>query len=393
MSITMYNCGFGDCFCIEDEYVKRPLYVDFGIHRRSLVGKKLTRYNEITEEMMDISKDKKKPCDFLLTHYHEDHYSGIRRKKKKIKFENVYIPDVWKEHTLFLIVLDIIFKRKRRRATNILDVLIAVANTGGKLYLVSRGSKIGTGLVALWPDINDLEKEAEKLIVDLDIYRFYEEYLSELNRITFSLIQRVNKLVNQERMEIQVLTDKEADVLSIDEIRSLVEYLDSKIQAPDNYKSKVEEFNNKISIVFQNEMQRCDEKKDCYDDMANCDNCIFRNNIRNLLFTGDVTNDVLTQLACVTGKLQMHEQYDIIKIPHHGTASYYFDFSPYITAGKTTCLISNEGFSKGYNIDNEYEKSLKEAHMVSSKNDCVIKWNTSTMTRKVIDPQIKEENL
>ena len=52
MSITMYNCGFGDCFCVEDEYVKRPLYVDFGIHRNSLVGNKIARYNVIANEMM-----------------------------------------------------------------------------------------------------------------------------------------------------------------------------------------------------------------------------------------------------------------------------------------------------------------------------------------------------
>lgn len=36
MSVTMFNCGFGDCFCIEDEYVERPLYVDFGIISGSL---------------------------------------------------------------------------------------------------------------------------------------------------------------------------------------------------------------------------------------------------------------------------------------------------------------------------------------------------------------------
>lgn len=40
MSVTMFNCGFGDCFCIEDEYVERPLYVDFGIISGSLKSPK-----------------------------------------------------------------------------------------------------------------------------------------------------------------------------------------------------------------------------------------------------------------------------------------------------------------------------------------------------------------
>ena len=44
MSIMMYDCGFGDCFCIKDEYVDRPLFVDFGIHTFSKVGKKSTAW-------------------------------------------------------------------------------------------------------------------------------------------------------------------------------------------------------------------------------------------------------------------------------------------------------------------------------------------------------------
>ena len=35
MSVKMYDCGFGDCFVIEEEHVDKPLYVDLGVHSRS----------------------------------------------------------------------------------------------------------------------------------------------------------------------------------------------------------------------------------------------------------------------------------------------------------------------------------------------------------------------
>lgn len=35
MNITMYECGFGDCFKLEDNN-KNTLYVDFGIHDHSM---------------------------------------------------------------------------------------------------------------------------------------------------------------------------------------------------------------------------------------------------------------------------------------------------------------------------------------------------------------------
>ena len=57
MSVTMFNCGFGDCFCIEDEYVERPLYVDFGIISGSLKSPKGLR--ELSEMKFGGSKKKK----------------------------------------------------------------------------------------------------------------------------------------------------------------------------------------------------------------------------------------------------------------------------------------------------------------------------------------------
>lgn len=387
----MYNCGFGDCFCIEDEYVKRPLYIDFGIHNQSLVGTKKKRYGEIAKDMMYANNHDKKKSDFILTHYHEDHYSGIRNKKKILKFENVYIPDIWKRDTLFLIVLDIIFKRKRKKrgATNILDVLLSIANTQGKLCLVSRGSTIGAGLVALWPDKNYLEKEAGGLIEELNIYRMYEEHLSELNQIVSSLQKRVEELHNQERMQNSTLTYKSKSSLSIREIEAAIKKLEAKIQIPPNYESKIDEFNNEISIVFQNKIEGCNHKKSCYTGKE-CVRCYYKHWRRNILFTGDVPKKILEKLSKKTDALRMYEKYDVIKIPHHGTENYYFDFSTYVFRGITKCLIPNGTIKiKGHDVCPNYEKLINKAYIYISEHGCVTGWKNPGMIKRVIGSAVK----
>ena len=90
MEIRMYECGFGDCFRLRQDN-QTDLYVDFGIHSSSWSrNDKAYRFDGIIAQM---NKEK----DFLLTHYHDDHYNGaIYMANNSInRFNNVYIPDVW----------------------------------------------------------------------------------------------------------------------------------------------------------------------------------------------------------------------------------------------------------------------------------------------------------
>lgn len=90
MKIRMYECGFGDCFRLEtgqnQETGQNDLYVDFGIHTASWTRKERERrFDYIISEM----KEKK---DFLLSHYHEDHFNGAMymAKNSSERFTNVY---------------------------------------------------------------------------------------------------------------------------------------------------------------------------------------------------------------------------------------------------------------------------------------------------------------
>ena len=99
----MFDTDFGDCFRIENEHVETPLYVDFGIHRRSSTLTGAAETNRYEEIINDMPKEK----DFLLTHYHDDHFSGavyMGQNYPHEKFRDVYIPDVWDTTDDYLLI-------------------------------------------------------------------------------------------------------------------------------------------------------------------------------------------------------------------------------------------------------------------------------------------------
>ena len=91
----MYECGFGDCFRLREEG-DIDLYVDFCIHNSSWnEGDRIDRFHSIIADM-----EKEEERDFLLTHYHDDHFNGVKymADHTENKYRNVYIPDVWNIH-------------------------------------------------------------------------------------------------------------------------------------------------------------------------------------------------------------------------------------------------------------------------------------------------------
>ena len=86
----MYECGFGDCFRLR-EANQVDLYVDFGIHSSSWSG------NDKTNRFDNVIADMNEKKDFLLTHYHDDHFNGAiyMATTTPHRFNDVYISDVW----------------------------------------------------------------------------------------------------------------------------------------------------------------------------------------------------------------------------------------------------------------------------------------------------------
>ena len=89
----MFDTDFGDCFRIENEHVETPLYVDFGIHRRSSTLTGAAETNRYEEIINDMPKEK----DFLGAVYMGQNYPHE-------KFRDVYIPDVWDTTDDYLLI-------------------------------------------------------------------------------------------------------------------------------------------------------------------------------------------------------------------------------------------------------------------------------------------------
>ena len=169
MHIRMYHCGFGDCFNLIDKY-NNSLYVDFGIHNYSM--DKATR-EAIYDRIVNLMQGKD---DFLLTHYHDDHYAGaIYMAKMKRQFRNVYIPDIWNinesvQVVSLLLLRGLITKSVLKNGLSIIQFLQEICCSKGRIYFVKRNTKIQQSYIALWPDEKYIEKRAKNIYQNLCIF-------------------------------------------------------------------------------------------------------------------------------------------------------------------------------------------------------------------------------
>lgn len=145
--IKMYNCHFGDCFCIEG---KTDLVVDFGTWE--------PKKNKRESLLNPIIRDLREQSDFLLTHYHYDHYCGavlMSAWYPNKKFRDIYIPDIWNalnsvEIVSLHLIADIMASRLNSKMS-LLDFVQSIACRTGKLVFIKRGDTIQNRFIALWP--------------------------------------------------------------------------------------------------------------------------------------------------------------------------------------------------------------------------------------------------
>lgn len=323
MKIRMYNCGFGDCFRLTSSNGEK-LFVDFGIHSMSydFIPRDI-RYDNI---MVDIDES----SDFILTHYHEDHYSGaVYMGKLGKRFRNVYIPDVWSldgsiEVISLILLRGLLTKSVIKRGLTLFDFLQSIC--GSKVHFISRGSIIQNKYEVLWPTDEWIKKKTMKIFRDWPMGT--ENYLKDLIGISRELRSIVLNIVNSNYTQQNIGLAFEIGRLKAQYIQLL-----SKMSISRGMQYKLTYLGNAISIVFQNR----DEQDP------------------NVLFTGDVKgNDVWKYIESNThNSILMKEQYDIIKVPHHGTSPYYHSFSSRMN-DNTTLLIPNGKTRAPWYVDGRY---------------------------------------
>lgn len=432
MRIRMYNVGFGDCFCIRDR--KSSLLVDFGAANSKIEGRPRREVFDVI--ISDLTTIRKK--NLLLSHFHPDHVSGLlymmRYRRDAYEFEKIYLPDVFSgpemKYTLALLLLADVTKKASLpgRRVSLFALAEALCARKVKIDLLSRGSEFEGKYTALWPDVSEVSRETEDVFNSL--IENHENAMTELVNIAEEVRQLFLSMTEDEK------TENESGSLSVDEnteepksADTSAEYAQEKLDLGDTLpvrestgtadentsedpeiseKEKTRRANpEKLEKKFR-ELQATPEFQTLLESAEKQGHSLrqFRHKISlafqntndselNLLFTGDVQPQYMKMIAeNYDGKIQLHEHYWCIKVPHHGTESHFFDFSSF---SPENMMIPNGAY-----YDNSKKKSknqrtsmqygglfyINDAHMYCSNCDCCDSYENGCSCREydVISP-------
>ena len=436
MRIRMYNVGFGDCFCIRDR--KSSLLVDFGAANSKIEGRPRREVFDVI--ISDLTTIRKK--NLLLTHFHPDHVSGLlymmRYRRDAYEFEKIYLPDVFSDpemkYTLALLLLADVTKKASLpgRRVSLFALAEALCARKVKIDLLSRGSEFEGKYTALWPDVSEVSRETEEVFNSL--IENHENAMTELVNIAeevreLFLSMTEETLEAEEKSEpLSVPEDTDGPESSLKDPREYSgeneEYTQEKLvlanedagaaiedtaeDPEETEKERVRRLNpEKLEKKFR-ELQATEEFQALLESAEKQGHSLrqfrhkislaFQNTIDgelNLLFTGDVQPQYMKMIAeNYDGKIQLHEHYWCIKVPHHGTESHFFDFSGF---SPENMMIPNGAY-----YDNSKKKSknqrtsmqygglfyINDAHMYCSNCDCCDSYENGCSCREydVISP-------
>ena len=436
MRIRMYNVGFGDCFCIRDR--KSSLLVDFGAANSKIEGRPRREVFDVI--ISDLTTIRKK--NLLLTHFHPDHVSGLlymmRYRRDAYEFEKIYLPDVFSgpemKYTLALLLLADVTKKASLpgRRVSLFALAEALCARKVKIDLLSRDSEFEGKYTALWPDVSEVSRETEEVFNSL--IENHENAMTELVNIAeevreLFLSMTEETLEAEEKSEpLSVPEDTDGPESSLKDPREYSgeneEYTQEKLvlanedagaaiedtaeDPEETEKERVRRLNpEKLEKKFR-ELQATEEFQALLESAEKQGHSLrqfrhkislaFQNTIDgelNLLFTGDVQPQYMKMIAeNYDGKIQLHEHYWCIKVPHHGTESHFFDFSGF---SPENMMIPNGAY-----YDNSKKKSknqrtsmqygglfyINDAHMYCSNCDCCDSYENGCSCREydVISP-------
>ena len=436
MRIRMYNVGFGDCFCIRDR--KSSLLVDFGAANSKIEGRPRREVFDVI--ISDLTTIRKK--NLLLTHFHPDHVSGLlymmRYRRDAYEFEKIYLPDVFSgpemKYTLALLLLADVTKKASLpgRRVSLFALAEALCARKVKIDLLSRGSEFEGKYTALWPDVSEVSRETEEVFNSL--IENHENAMTELVNIAEE-VRELFLSMTEETLE----AEEKSEPLSVPEDTDGPE---SSLKDPREYSGENEEYTQEKLVLanedagaaiedtaedpeetekervrrlnpeklekkfrelqateeFQALLESAEKQGQSLRQFRHKISLAFQNTIDgelNLLFTGDVQPQYLKMIAeNYDGKIQLHEHYWCIKVPHHGTESHFFDFSGF---SPENMMIPNGAY-----YDNSKKKSknqrtsmqygglfyINDAHMYCSNCDCCDSYENGCSCREydVISP-------
>lgn len=373
MNIYMYNVWFGDCFRIEND--SSNLMVDFGLHQNSCIAGSMPRDEVHAKIAAEILKYDVRP-NLLITHFHQDHISGLLYMRKNLHssspvFTDVYIPDIWDiPNSVKIVSLHLLeellrhYKLSKASRISLLDLVRFLCADVKNVFFIRRGSLIESGkYIALWPDPDIVGTCANMLLKRINLSDDFFNRLNEISKELCSIVLECVKLDYENRKNrvqeyLGSLNELEKRLIQFHEDPLFIESLSKINMVDENLEySYLNSFKNNISIVFQNKNET-DE---------------------NLLFTGDLEREYLKMISVnynLNFDCNMHSEYCYIKVPHHGTygsrGAHYFDFTGYNP--KVVMIPNGMCMTNSYKICSEYSSDIKKTNAkvyCSNSNWCM----------------------
>lgn len=354
--VKLFKMGFGESIILGSD--NDCLLVDCG----SESNNKINYFDNVVKELKTY-----KNCDAMLSHFHTDHINGLIHiiKNEFQKFNCVYIPHVFTlSHPNFVDFEIIRYLLEQMmcpsdKTFSMWDLLSAIVMNSGKLILLKREdqfSSIDSEFKVLWP--------------------IPEELISQ------RLYNRINTIINAKMMsEIESLSDSiNKYYLELSNKNELISY-DILQDIPMELKTILEKFRDGFKeIIKKADLQALIRSLKCNANKAsivchNIDEC----NGKNILLTGDIPSKIMKFIAEQRhdSNCQLHSHYKIIKAPHHGTDSHYFNFGCYTIFDKLLISNGETNFSKRGNISRQYNLLIRSYSIVCTNTfnhrcDCLI---------------------
>lgn len=387
--IDIHDVGYGECIVFEGDKNK-ILMIDCGSMNTILKGSKI-KFKDYVINFVVPRYSEASERNFLLTHFHRDHYCGLKYilKSEKNFFDNIYIPYPALNQDNRALLLEIaiyvfVFLKRQQLCASMSTSALFIfeflrkRSYKSKIFSLKKGnifkfSGVNYKVLSPYEETFPYSQNFSQIVYRLDellksswqteiVEKFFylknlfcEEYVkcSKLcQKGTFLYDEEIEQLIEKLSNSAVELNKLSKNLMSIDVINEILLILNDE-------KTRFEYSlaQNSASIVFQNEKNNSSSGN-------------------NVLMTGDVTSEILKLL-----ENDLFQFYNVIKVPHHGTNNYCSEVLDRVSCSHL--IISNGEYHAGGKISAEYAKHNAIKHCTNSKNCDYLQKNNSCCNRLI----------
>lgn len=339
--IKCYNVGFGDCFlCKDNNEDDAKMLIDFGSAQNFKTVK-----NDLKIEL-SCAKNKY----LMLSHLHQDHYSGLgkiksKKDKKLFQFDEIYLSDYIASGGIEFMG-ELLLLTKNNTLLNLVRAILKIpallsgyVKKDTKIFLLCQGNIVHNSLC-------DFE-----VLLPLNNNRMYINHIGNFEGLIGSFAQKYIDLLNYvpysngETSSIQVYSDnlgEEIDHL-IDDLIQEGQKIDLSINET-ILKKEFDNYHNSLSLAFH-ELSVSDYE--------------------NVLFLGDAEP---TDIDVLVKSRKVAPQYCFVKVQHHGTKNHFYNALP----SAKYYAITNGGSRVGWKLTSLYDACYGKntTFICSNRNNC-----------------------